>query len=270
MRINVLGPMTVVLDGEHRVVRAGKVRAMLAALAMDAGHAVSHHDLVEELWPNRHLRNPRNALQAHATRIRKVLDRPDTGLSASTLKAVPNGYLLDAPPERVDARAFMLLVADSRPLLLSSPDRAVPRLESALALWRGPALLDAGDGLRCRSAAALLEEHRLAAHGELAIARMALGDDLRAIAELRPQVARNPLNEHLCEALMLALYRTGQQADALALFRHTRQSLGGELGIEPGTRLRLLQSGILRHDPALFTSAALRRLHGNAADRALR
>nr|BAG84243.1 putative transcriptional regulator [Streptomyces griseoviridis] len=215
-------------------------------------------ELADELWAGHPVGNTRNALQAHATRLRKVLDEPSRRLRGDTvLRAVRNGYLLDVPPDCVDGNRFLDLAAQGAAELYTRPERALELLQAALRLWRGPALLDAGDGLRCRSAAALFEERRLTVWEDLISARLALGDESRAIAELRQLVAQHPLRERFCELLMLALYRSGRQGDALELFRTTHQRLDEELGVQPGVELQRRHAEILSQNPALSLPSAL-------------
>lgn len=256
MRIDVLGTLSVTAGGHRREIRAGKVRAMLATLALDAGRSVSHEELAEELWCGHQPKgNARNALQAHATRLRRVLDRSADDAPA-VLRSVGNGYLLDVPRECVDSNTFLDLAARGAAAVRHRPERAVEQLQASLQLWRGPALLDAGDGLRCRGSAALLEERRLAVWEDLVSARLSLGDDRQAVADLRPLVFRHPLRERFCEQLMLALYRAGRQGEALELFRRTRRRLDDELGVLPGMALRQRHAEILAHDPALLLATA--------------
>lgn len=257
MHINILGPVSVAADGELHGIQANKVRAMLATLALDAGRAVAHGDLADELWAGRPLGNTRNALQAHATRLRKVLDghRPCRP-GAAVLRAVRGGYLLDVPPGCVDGDRFLDLATRGAAALSVAPERAIELLQAALELWRGPALLDAGDGLRCRGAAALFDERRLTVREDLIRARLTVGDAARAVAELRRLVAQHPLRERFCELLMLGLYRTGRQAEALELFHVTRRRLDEELGVQPGIVLQRRHTEILSQDPALSLSTA--------------
>ncbi|MBQ0866109.1 BTAD domain-containing putative transcriptional regulator [Streptomyces smyrnaeus] len=249
MDIDILGPLSVSCEGRTIGVRASKVRAMLATLALEPGHVVSHVELADELWAGHPVGNPRNALQAHATRVRKVLGLPAG--DAALLRAVPNGYLLNVSRDRIDGNRFLDHAVRGSEALAGEPERALRHLEAALGLWRGPALLDAGDGLRCRSAGALFEERRLTVWEDLASARLILGDESRAIAELRQLTAQYPLRERFCELLMLALYRTGRQSDALELFRLTQRRLDEELGIQPAEPLQRRHAEILAHDPAL-------------------
>lgn len=253
VEIELLGPVSVVIDGHRHPVRAGKVRGLLAILALHPGWPFSLDELVDELWPrDQTLNNARNAVQAHAARLRRKLDawtNPPAG--AALLSTVGNGYLLDLPPDRVDGNRFLDLVTQGAADLADNPQRSADRLELGLRLWRGPALLDVGDGPRCRAAAELYEERRVTAWEDLISARLALGEEQRAVPELRQLVSRYPLRERFCEQLMLALYRCGRQSEALELFHRTRRRLGNELGLEPGPPLRRRYSEILSHDPAL-------------------
>lgn len=259
MYIDLLGTVSVTdLNGKRQEIRANKVRALLATLSLEAGRAISHIELTEELWSGRALGNTRNALQAHATRLRKVLGRalslPD---GATALRAVRGGYLLDVPREAVDGNRFLDLAARGAAELPDSPERALPLLQDALMLWRGPALLDASDGLRCRSAAALFEERRLTVWEDLISARLSMRDERHAIAELQQLVAKYPMRERFCEQLMLALYRSGRQGDAVELFHWTRRRLDDELGVRPGLPLQRRFAEILDQDPALTLPSAV-------------
>jgi DNA-binding SARP family transcriptional activator len=259
VRIDLLGTVSIVTKGVRTELRAAKSRAMLATLALEPGRTISHDELTEELWPGELLGNPRNALQAHATRIRKMLNRcagkrcrPEV-----LLRAVYNGYVLDIQREFVDGNRFLDLAARGVGALAGSPERAMDLLQTGLGLWRGPALLHTRTGQRCQGAAALLEERRLSACEDLVSARLLLGDERQAIAELQSLVASHPTRERLCELLMLALYRTGRQSEALHLFHRTRQHLDDELGVQPSKALRRLYEDILGQDPALEAADAV-------------
>ncbi len=257
MRVNVLGPMTVAVEESHWDVGAAKVRTMLAMLALDAGRVVSHADLADELWSERPLGNVRNALQAQATRLRRVLRERMRQPDATLVRAVQNGYVLDLPTQEVDAHRFLDQAALGIAALRECPAHALETLTEAARIWRGPALVDAGDGLRCRSAAALFEERRLIVLEDIAAARILIGEQRQAIAELRRLVDRYPLRERLCALLMLALYRSGRQVDSLDVFHHTRQRLDCDLGVQPGATLHRLHAQILTHHPALMSQDAV-------------
>jgi DNA-binding SARP family transcriptional activator len=253
VQIDILGTVSVTANGRRHEIRANKVRALLATLALDAGRAISHVELAEELWSGHPpLGNARNALQAHATRLRRVLDvLPGRPPGDTVVRAVRNGYLLDVPREAVDGNRFLDLAAAGAGALPDRPAQAMELLQRALLLWRGPALLDAGDGLRCRAATALFDEYRLTVFEDLISARLAVGDDRHAVGELRQLVAQHPLRERFCEQLMIALYRCGRQGEALALFHRTRQRLDEELGLQPGKSLQRRHAEILNQDPTL-------------------
>jgi DNA-binding SARP family transcriptional activator len=259
VQIGILGTMSVTVSGQQHEIRASKVRTMLATLALEAGRAISHEELVDELWSGRPLGNTRNALQAHATRLRRVLG----GLTP--LRSLRNGYLLDIPRESIDGNRFLVVAAQGAAALRDRPERALELLHAGLQLWRGPALLDAGDGLRCRAAAALFDERRLAVWEDVISARLAMGDERRAVAELRQLVAQHPLHERFRDQLMLALYRSGRQSDALELFHQTRRLLDQELGLRPGLPLQRRYAEILAQDPALTLPSAVWPGHREAA-----
>lgn len=258
MRIDLLGAISVTVQGHSREIKASKLRAMLATMALDAGRVISHGDLAEELWGCRHPRgNARNAMQAQATRLRRVLDGPVDELSPRTvLRAMGNGYLLDVPTECVDCNQFLELAARGADLL-ARPELAVPVLLEGLRLWRGPALADVGDGPRCRSAAAQLEERRLAIWEDLITARLCVGDERQAVVELRALVAKYPLRERFAEQLMLALYRSERQCEALEVFDRTRRCLDRELGVQPGRSLQRRHAEILAQDPGLLRATVV-------------
>lgn len=252
--IDILDTVSVTVCGQHQGIRAAKQRTMLATLALDAGHVVTTDDLADELWAGHPLANARNALQANATRLRKLLDRGNDG---TVLRAVGGGYLLDVPREAVDCNRFLDLAARGAAALSDRPRAAVELLSSALRVSRGPTLLDAGDGLRCRAAAALFDERRLTVWHDLVSARLAIGDVRQAIAELRQLVAQYPFHEEFIEQLMLALYRCGRQSEALEYFHVTRRRLNDELGLQPGLPLQQRHSAILAQDPALNLPSAV-------------
>jgi DNA-binding SARP family transcriptional activator len=252
MRIEILGPLTVV--GADRFTVGGvKVRATLATLALKAGRVVSCEDLVDELWGERPLRNARNALQAHVTRLRKLLDGHDD----HALETVDGGYVLNIPRDAVDSHRFQHLVAKGAQAVSVAPRVAVELLERALSLYRGPALLDAGQGVRCRAAACWLDESRVIAREDLLAARLGIGDERAVASELEQLVARYPLRERLYELQMLALYRSGRQADALDVFHRLRRRLGDDLGLQPGLELQRRYRAILAHDPTLATTVGV-------------
>ncbi|WP_306355853.1 MULTISPECIES: AfsR/SARP family transcriptional regulator [unclassified Nocardia] len=260
IQVEILGAVSLAAGGNRAEVRAEKIRAMLAALTLKAGNTVYYNELAEELWPGELLKNPRNAIQAQATRIRKMIDKFAHGFGEpATLRAVQNGYVLEIPRDAVDANRFLDHVARGFSDLTVDPARALRSLQHGLQLWRGPALLDTLVGERCRSAAAFLEEQRTLAQEDLVSAYLLLGNNRQATVELQRLIAAAPSRERVCELLMLALYRTGRQSEALHLFHRTRQRLDAELGVEPGRALSCLYESILAQDSALDTATAVLR-----------
>lgn len=264
MQIDLLGSIAVRrLGGPRHEIKASKVRAMLATLALNVGKTVSRAELAEELWGEQLVGNVGNALQANATRLRKVLEpvrEPGYDGNVSPLiRAVHHGYLLDLPSEAVDTVRFQRLASEGAALIQERPRQAIALLECALDLWQGAALLDAGDGLRCRSAAIRLEQARLTVWEDLVTARIILREGRVVIANLRQLIELYPLHERFCEQLMLALYRSGRQGDALETFHILRRRLMEELGVEPSQPLRRRYQEILNQDPALLTESVVWR-----------
>jgi SARP family transcriptional regulator, regulator of embCAB operon len=260
MEICVLGAVSVSTGTRRIEISASKVRTLLAVLALNAGRTISCTTLADELWSDQPPPKMGNALQASATRLRKVLDDASgrTG-STSVLRATYNGYLLDVVPESVDCLRFERLAAEGRKVLPWCPKHAIELFESALQLWRGSALADAGDGLLCRGASARLEESRLMLWEDLISARIIVSEARQVLADLRQFVEQYPLRERFCEQMMVALYRTGHQGAALEAFHRTRRHLDQELGLEPGPFLRRRYQEILAQDPRLMAPDIMTR-----------
>jgi SARP family transcriptional regulator, regulator of embCAB operon len=251
VNIGLLGPVAIRDDGGYRSITAKRVRALLAVLALNPRIVVSFDELVDELWPDTLLNNPRNALHANALRLRKQLKTSSKDVSScadEVLMTSGSGYVLNVPADAIDVGQFERFAADGPQLIKHRPREAVAVLEKATKLWRGPALADVGDGLRCRAAATRLNERRLSMQVDLVEARLEAGGDPGLIADLTEMVTRHPERERLSELLMLALYREGRQTEALGTFHTTRQWLISELGSEPTRSLRSMYQSILSHD----------------------
>ncbi|MGW5050411.1 tetratricopeptide repeat protein [Actinokineospora sp. NPDC004072] len=243
MDFSVLGPVQGWRDG--RVVPLGgrQRRAVLAVLLLEAGQVVPLARLVELVWGDQPPAEARNAVQTHLSRLRKAL-APDARITAR-----PPGYVLDTDPGQVDLHRFRALVAEAG--RAKDDRRAGELLGEALALWRGQPLADvAATGSLPRLAAALEEERLAAVQQRLAI-DLRLGRHAAVLAELAGLAAAHPTREGLAELWVLALYRCGRQADALAALRDIRARLVDDLGVEPGPGLRSVQQRILRADPDL-------------------
>ncbi|MFS8202253.1 AfsR/SARP family transcriptional regulator [Streptomyces sp. CWNU-52B] len=157
--------------------------------------------------------------------------------------------MLSLPENDIDAALFCNLTRQAAALHRSAPEQAIPLLSQALSLWRGPALLDTGQGLISGMAYTRLTETRLTAHEYYFDAALRLGQHREIVTELYPLHARYPLRERFCEQLITALYRSGRQAEALDVYHRTRQRLADNLGLEPGDALRAQFERVLRREP---------------------
>ena len=245
MEFRILGPLQVLAGGSAVELGGARRRALLALLLLRRGEAVAAERLVEDLYGGRPPPTATKSLQAHVSRLRKAL--PDGCLATEG-----GGYALRPGADAVDADRFARLLERGRSELhAGEPAAAEASLREALALWRGPPLADLAYEAFAQGEIARLEELRLTCLEELFEARLALGRAAELVGPLERLVAEHPLRERPRGLLMLALYRAGRQADALAAYRDARRALADELGLEPGRALQELERGILNHDPAL-------------------
>ena len=241
----ILGAFEVLERGRRLALGGARQRALLLVLLLHRGEVVSTDRLIDELWGERPPVTATKAVQVYVSHLRKAL-------GPGVLETHGRGYQLAVSPDRVDVDCFEALVVDGRAALAAGePRRAVDLFRTALGLWRGPALADFAYEPFARREIDRLEEARLGALEDRIDAELALGQHRSVIGELERLVGENPLRERPCELLMLALYRAGRQAEALAAYRSARALLDRELGLEPGPRLRELQEMILRHDARL-------------------
>src|SRR5438552_7637191 len=245
LEFRLLGPVEAVVDGRPVALPAAKPRALLAVLLLDRNRVVSVGRLIEDLWGDEPPETATKALQGYVSQLRKAL-------GAERLLTKPPGYSLRVEDGELDLDRFEALAREGRELLGSGESKAAAkRLAEALELWRGTPFAEFESEPFARDAGARLEDARLAALEERIEADLALGRHARLIPELEELVAREPLRERPRAQLMLALYRSGRQADALELYRRTRETLSDELGIEPSLELQELERRMLQHDPAL-------------------
>ncbi len=249
MDFRILGPLEV-LEGSRAVALGGhRRRAVFAALLLHRGETLSSERLIDELWGEGASANSVKTLQAHVSRLRKEL--PD-----GVLVTRGHGYELQIDPDELDAHRFERLLEQGRGELASErPGPALEALEGALSLWRGAPLADLAYEPFAQAEIARLEDLRVAASEQAIDAKLALGRHAEVIAELERLVDEHPYRERLRAQLMLALYRTDRQADALQAYQDARRALVEELGIEPGERLRELEAAVLAHDPELAVPA---------------
>ncbi|MEN3306065.1 MAG: hypothetical protein V7603_2267 [Micromonosporaceae bacterium] len=246
----VLGPL-VVRHGRCDVDLGARrrERCLLGLLLLEPGRAIGIDRLTDLLWDGQPPVNARGILSSHVSRLRRLLDPDRSGHYGVRLCNRHDGYLVDVAPEKVDAYRFQELTNRAR--LLSDSSRRSGLLGEALALWRGPLLADvATDRLRQRVGPGLVELRLSAAEAKFE-ADLACGHHAAAVTTFAGLVGDHPFRERLAALFMLALYRCGQQTDALALFRSLRARLVEELGLEPGADLRAMHEAILRGDPSL-------------------
>jgi DNA-binding SARP family transcriptional activator/ABC-type oligopeptide transport system substrate-binding subunit len=244
VQYRVLGPLEV-LDGARAIPLGGpKQRLVLASLVVRANQVVPTERLIDEIWGDEPPEAARNALQSYLSRLRAALGK-------DRIEGRAGGYLLRAEPKEVDALRFEALLREARSLLAADPGAAAAKLERALGLWRGPALADLAAEPSLRREIARLEELRLSATEHRIAAELALGRHTTVVGRLEVLTEQHPLRERLWGQLMLALYRSGRQGEALASYHRARAELVEELGIEPSPELRRLYEQILNQDPAI-------------------
>ncbi|MCA1831733.1 MAG: BTAD domain-containing putative transcriptional regulator [Actinomycetota bacterium] len=253
MELRVLGPLEVWTDDGPVVVAAQKERRLLAALAVAAGRHVSPDQLIDAIWGERPPTSARKLLQVYVSKLRKMMP------PGAQIVTGPAGYALELEREALDSVRFEQFLADGRAALADgNAALATSLLGRALALWRGHAYADFAYEDFARTEADSLEELRLVALEEHVEARLRLGHHDEMLAELHAVTAEHPLRERLLRHLMLALYRSGRQSDALDAYQAFRALMRDELGLDPGPDLRELEQLILRQDPSLLTERAER------------
>jgi predicted ATPase/DNA-binding SARP family transcriptional activator len=250
MEFLVLGPLEVRVDGRALALGGVKPRALLAVLVLHANEPVSTERLALALWGEDAPAGAVKTVQVHVSRLRRALGESDV------LATTPGGYRLRVQPGELDADRFENGVAEGRRALAAGrPDQAASALREALELWRGPPLAELAGLPFAPAEIAGLEEQRLAALELRVEADLAAGRHAELVGELQRLTSQHPWRERLHAQLMLALYRTGRQADALEAYRRARATLVDELGLEPSVELRQLEQAILKHDAAVHAPA---------------
>jgi len=244
MEFRILGPLQVLDQGRELPLGGAKQRALLAVLLLDPNRVVSRDRLIDELWHADPPETAPTALQVYVSQLRKALGR-------DLILTQPPGYLVRISDGELDLHRFERLVASAR---TEEPAQAAQLFREGLALWRGAPLAELGDSF-ARAERARLEEQRLAALEQRVEAELALGHHAELVPELEGLVREQPLRERLRGQLMLALYRCGRQANALAVYRSGRRLLDEELGLKPDDELQRLERAILNHDPSLESPA---------------
>jgi DNA-binding SARP family transcriptional activator len=257
MDFRILGPLEVLDEGRTITLRGARLRALLALLLVHANETLSTERLIDELWGERPPAGAAKTVQMQISRLRKTLAGEGSDGPAGVVVTRERGYELRLDPDRLDSRRFERLVVEGRSELAGGhPRRAVSALEEALSLWRGTPLVELAYEPFAQREIARLDDLRVAAHEQLIEAKLALGDHAEVVGQLETLIGEHPYRERLRALLMLALYRSERQADALQAYQAARRTLVEELGIEPGEHLRELERAILAQDPGLHLVAA--------------
>jgi YVTN family beta-propeller protein len=262
MDYRILGPLEVRDGGGLIALGGGKQRALLAILVLHRNEVVSADRLIDDLWGESPPASALRTLQAYVSRLRKALGadgapsatdgNPADSSANGALLTRGHGYLLRVAPGELDLDRFSALIEEGRNALAASkPEEAARILREGLGLWRGPPLADFAYEPFAQAPIAQLEELQLGALEERVQADLALGLDRELVGELRDLVARHPLRERLRGQLMLALYRSGRQAEALEVYQEFRRALSEQLGLDPGPSLQQLELAIHARDPSL-------------------
>jgi len=250
MEFRVLGPLEVIGPGGVVKIGSGLQRAILAILVLHVGETVSTDHLMDEVWGDDPPPSAQHAIGVHVSRLRQAL-------GVDCIETQPHGYRLRAEGSVIDLGRFEAFIADAaRAFAGGDPQSASDALTVGLALWRGPALGDLATGNAARAERARLDELRALALERWIDAELACGRHLELVPELRRLVGEMPLREVFHARLMLALYRSGRQAEALDVYQRAREVLDLELGVDPGRELEALQRAVLDHDMALDLAAA--------------
>jgi YVTN family beta-propeller protein len=253
LRFEILGPIRVTLNGSAVNLGGAQQRAVLGLLLIDHDTPVSVARIADAVWGGRPPPGHATTIQTYVFHLREALepDRP-RGSPGRVIVSERGGYRLDTDSATIDAREFERLAhAGLEHVRNRETERALPELDAALGLWRGEVFADVAELEAVTAVAAHLNELRLTVVEARIDALLAFGRHTAAVGELDQLTTANPLRERLHAQRMLALYRCGRQADALAAYRHLRQVLDDEVGVEPSPPLRELHQAILAHDPSL-------------------
>jgi YVTN family beta-propeller protein len=244
----ILGPLEVSSDGERLPLGGPNQRALLALLILHANESIRRDLLIDEIWGESPPRTAPVSLNGYVSKLRKLL----VNGSGAALETRPEGYALRVEPDQLDVNRFERLLAEAREARAEGqPQDAEQKLATALELWRGPPLADLAYASFAQPEIARLEEIHVAAREDRYELELEQGRHVNAVGELEKLASDHPLRERPAALLMLALYRSGRQAEALQAYERTRRVLAEELGLEPSETLQDLQRRILQRDAEL-------------------
>lgn len=259
-RFQVLGPFELRVRDRALDLGGFRIRTLLALLTANAGRVTSVGALVDALWATEAPRDAHRTVRSYVSRLRHSLGPADELITTH-----PAGYLLEPPPDAVDAARFERLLAAGRRATAAGPSAAAERLTAALAVWRGDAYAEFAEVPRLRAEATRLHGLRLAAIEDRVDAELATGAGPALVEELTGLTERHPGHERLWGQLMTALYRAGRQADALDTFARARTVLVERFGLDPTPRLVEVHRQVLANDSRLDVPAAPVVVHAEPA-----
>jgi DNA-binding SARP family transcriptional activator len=248
----VLGPIEIRLATRTVTPGGTMLQTLLGALLVSDNKTVTVETLEQELWGTTPPSKKENALQAQISRLRRTLARLEPERADNRVSTSCAGYQFAVSPTELDVGSFLNTVETVRARVTGDLHQDIAELRTALARWRGPVFGGITGDVVCQTAAARFEEARINALELLYDLELEAGRYATAIPELTQLVAENPLREQFCGLLMVGLYRSGRQIDALNVFRRLRHQLGEELGVDPSPTLRRYERAILEHDPLLL------------------
>lgn len=252
MKAGVLGPLLMINGGMCCVPTAPKGRQLLALLMVNANQLVPVHACVDELWPSQPPQSAMSTLQTYVLQIRTLLRAAAEAGDQDILATRNRSYRLQIPPEGFDRTVFESTVRGARAAVVRGDDQcAMVLFGSALDLWRGPALIDVPDGPIVAMHRIELEETRFGVVEERIETGLRLGRHRDLLAELRLLADAHPMDQNVQAQLMVALYRSGMQAQAIEMFHRLRGLLADKLGLDPAPRMQRLYEAIFAADPML-------------------
>ncbi|MEN8113322.1 MAG: BTAD domain-containing putative transcriptional regulator [Actinomycetota bacterium] len=257
VEIQILGELIVTQDGETLSVTAPKQRTLLALLIANLGRPVSIDRTLETLYGEKLPGSPERALRFHVSKLRSILE-PDAPATQRTgaIRTMTNGYQLDVEPSSIDAHRFATLANEATDLLRTDTEASASAASEAMTLWRGDPLAEFEYEEFAQPLRTELAERKISLDETHIEALLALGDNERAVALLTPLTKEHPYRENLYSLLMTALYRSGRQVDALAVYQEAREVLLEDLGVDPGPELSELEHQILTQAPGLLPTTA--------------